>query len=299
MSDENKTLQDTVASVVSKPAAANKDTKPAETDKGMSQKTQSDETKAGETPDYVSGIDISDIPEQERAKFREKLALKAKLLEDGYMPKFQKVAQLEKVQKDLVEMGLDVNEAYDVLVKHIKHRANPKAATETKKEAVKTLDELIEKAPLEQRPHLEQMRKIILEETNVGELKKEVADLKTIIKEMQGDSTTAKQARANQFIDKLAEKYPQLVEKYRANMVDAHLRYRIPLNQVLKTVVPLEELEQAILSTKTEQKKPLTKEKKEAISSNPTGGITQPTEKIDIKSTSLKGVITSLLGLKK
>ena len=295
MSEETKTLQETVGEVVGKPEA-NKDSETTEPKEGIAQETQSGETKSGEKPEYVSGIDISDIPEQDRAKFKEKLALKAKLLEDGYQPKFQEVAQLKKAQEELVKMGLSVDEAYDVLAKHIEQRRNPKVTTEKKKEAVKILDNLLENAPYEQKPALEQMRQIILEETNIGELRKEISDLKTTIKEIQGESVSTKQSKANQFIDDLSSKYPkELVEKYRANMVDAHLRYRIPLSRILQSVVPLEELEQAIL---TKGKKPLTKEKKEAIFSNPSG-VTTPAEKIDIKSKSLKGVIADLLNPKK
>ena len=295
MSEENKTLQETVGSVVGK-QEANKDDKPAETEEGMSRETQSGETKTGETPDYVSGIDISDIPEQDRPKFKEKLALKAKLLEDGYQPKFQEVAQLKKAQDELVKMGLSVDEAYDVLAKHIEQRRSPKVATEKKKEAVKTLDDLLEKAPYDQRPALEQMRKIILEETNVGELRKEITDLRALVKGLSGDNTSAKQTKVNQFVDDLSSKYPKdLVDKYRANMVDAHLRYNIPLGRILQSVVPLDELEQAILS---KGKKPLTKEKKEAIVSDPSG-VTSAAEKIDIKSNSLKDVISNILKAKK
>ena len=294
MSVENKTLQETVGSVVGK-QDANKDNQSSETQEGMSQETQSGETQSGGTPDYVSGIDISDIPEQDRPKFKEKLALKAKLLEDGYQPKFQEVAQLKKAQEELVKMGLGVDEAYDVLAKHIEQRRNPVVTTEKKKEAVKTLDNLLEKAPYDQRPALEQMRQIILEETNVGELRKEITDLRTLVKGLQGDNVSTKQTRVNQFIDGLSSKYPkELVEKYRANMVDAHLRYNIPTGRILQTVVPLDELEQAILS---KGKKPLTKEKKDAITSNPSG-VASPTEKIDIKSKNLKGVIADLLSKK-
>lgn len=294
MSEENKTLQETVGEVVGKPEA-NKDNKTTETKEGMSQETQSEETKTGDTPDYVSGIDISDIPEQDRPKFKEKLALKAKLLEDGYNVKFQEVAKLRNAQEELVKMGLGVEEAYDVLSKHVEQRRNPVKTTEKKKEAIGTLDTLIEKAPYEQKPALEQMRKIILEETNVGELQKEVKSLKDIIKGIQGESLNTKQTKVNSHIDDLSSKYPkELVEKYRANMVDAHLRFNIPLKRVLQSVVPLEELEQAIL---TKGKKPLTKEKKEAISSSPSG--VTSSETVDVKSKNWKDTITTLLKTKK
>jgi len=304
MSEENKTLQETVNTVVTEQKPAPQDNENTETEEGMSQETQSAETKAGETADYVSGIDISDIPEQDRPRIKELLEKKAKLLEDGYQPKFQEVAQLKKAQEDLVKMGLSVDEAYGVLDKHVKQRNNPQVTTEKKKEAVKVLDKLLERAadydndgkPTGQRQSLEQMRQIILEETNVGELKKEIGDLKTLVKELSGDNVNTKQTKANQFIDELSSTYPkELVEKYRANMVDAHLRYRIPLKRMLQSVVPLDELEQAILKR---GKKPLTQAKKEAISSNPSG-VTSPTEQIDVKSKSWKDTISTLLKAKK
>ncbi len=298
MSEENKTLQETVSTVIEKPKA-NLNAEITETKEGMSQETQPVETKSGETTDYVSGIDISDVPEQDRTRIRDLLTKKAKLLEDGYQPKFQEVAKLKKAQEELVNMGLSVDDAYDVLAKHMEKKRNPVQITkdtETKKDAVKTLDGLLKDAPFEQRPALEQMRKIILEETNVGELRKEVADLKTVLASLQGDNATSKQSKVKQFINDLSTKYPKdLVEKYRAEMVNAHLQYNLPLGRLLQSIVPLDELEQAIL---TRGKKPLTKEKKDAIVSN-SSGVTSAAEKIDVKSKSLKGVITDLLKIKK
>mgnify|MGYP001583588945 FL=1 len=154
MSDQDKTLKETLTEALS----GNKDTTKVaegETKQGISGEETEAETKSGETAEYVSGIDISDIPEQDRPRIKDLLSKKAKLLEDGYQGKFKEVAEFKNAQEELVKAGLTTAEARDVLIKHIEQKRNPQPATTTeKKDALKTLDKLINEAPLEQRSAL-------------------------------------------------------------------------------------------------------------------------------------------------
>ncbi len=288
MSKDDKTLQQTVSEAIGETT----DTQGAEgteTGEGLSQETAG-ETQSGETPDYVSGIDISDIPVEDRPRFKGYLSKKAQLLEKGYQGKFTEVAELKKAQEELRKSGLTVTEANQVLTEHLARKANP-IPTEQKK-SLKTLDKLIENSPLEQRPALEQMRQIILEETGVSDVQKELSELRAYYNEARSTADAIKADKANIYIDGLTSKYGEdLVSKYRQEMVNAHLKYKIPLEKLVGGVIPLEEIEQAIL---TKGRKPLTPEKKKAIS--PQSSTLSSAEKIDLKHLSMVDVVKKAMG---
>ncbi len=294
MSNQDKTLKETLTDALS----GNIDTAKvpeSETEKGISGEDTSGETKSGETPEYVSGIDISDIPEQDRPRIKELLSKKAKLLEDGYQGKFKEVSTLKKAQEDLVKMGLSTEEAYDVLSKHVQQKTNPVKTTEQKKDAVRTLDKLIEQAPYEQRSALEQMRTIILEETEVSEIKKDLDAIKKTLGVYQQSAFSSRQKQVEVDLGTLSEKYGKdLIEKYRDVITERGLQNpNLPLIKIFSFEVPIEEIEQAIL---LKGKKPLTTEKKQAISSSGSG-ITSAAEKIDTTKKSYADLL--MQGLKK
>ncbi len=173
MSKEDKTLQQTVAEAIGD-TTETPIAETTETTEGLSQETAG-ETQSGETPVYASGIDISDVPVEDRPRIEGLLSKKAKLLEKGYQPKFAEVAELKKAQEELRKSGLTVAEANQVLTEHLARKANPTPLEQ--KKSLKVLDKLIENSPLEQRPALEQMRQIIQEETEVNSVKKELEEL--------------------------------------------------------------------------------------------------------------------------
>ena len=80
MPDGDKTLRETIDSVVQETQETSRQ-KSNETEEGISKGT-SDETNTGETAEkeYVNGIDITDIPVEERPRIKELLSKKAKLL---------------------------------------------------------------------------------------------------------------------------------------------------------------------------------------------------------------------------
>ena len=305
MSDQDKTLKETLTEALS----GNEDTTKAtegETEQGISGKETEGETTTGGTPEYVSGIDISDIPEQDRPHVRTLLEKKAKLLEDGYQGKFKEVAEFKKAQQELVDSGLTVAEAKDVLMRHLEQKRNPATTTTEKKDALKTLDKLIEQAPLEQRSALEQMRTIVHEE-GIGAFLKEVGydNMKSFVDDFKslrnfamatsGRMMEDRKKQINTDLESLSSKYGKdLVEKYREAIERAALNTTLPISKIFSIEVPIEELEQAILS---KGKKPLTEEKKKAIS-NPSSGITSATEKVDTKKSSFADILLSGIGKK-
>ena len=92
MGDEN--LKDTLRQTTEETQATSASQK-GETKKESSQKA---ETSSGETAkEYVSGIDISDVPVEMRPQLREKLTEKASLLEKGYQGKFKALETFARV----------------------------------------------------------------------------------------------------------------------------------------------------------------------------------------------------------
>ena len=290
MSGEDKTLKETIAEEL----GGNNDTtiQASETKEGISAQDTTGETKSGDTHEYVSGIDISDIPEQDRPRIKELLGKKAKLLEDGYTGKFKEVATFKKAQEELQKRGISVEEASDVLKKHL----DSKTLTQSDKNKVsKTLDKLISEAPYEQRSALEQMRQIIDEETDVKTIKKELNELKQSLGIYQQKAVQDRQVQLNTELDNLSAKYgSELISKYKDVITEKGLQYpNMAVSKILAFEVPIEEIEQAIL---LRGKKPLTKEKKEAISSNGSG-ITSASEKVDTKTKTFAEILLS--GIKK
>ena len=293
MSDQDKTLKETLMEAI----GGNKETAVAstnETEQGISGEGASGETKTGETPEYVSGIDISDIPEQDRPRIKELLSKKAKLLEDGYQGKFKEVSEFKKAQDELVRSGLSVSEARDVLNKHLEQKRNPVTATE-KKDALKTLDKLLEQAPYEQKAALEQMRTIISEETDLPDIKKKIENIEKALGVYQSSAMESRKKQVDTDLTVLSDKYGKdLIDKYRDVIAERGMQYpAIPISKILQIEIPMEEIEQAIL---TKGKKPLTQEKKNAMTSNPSG-VTSAGEKVDIKKSSYADLL--MKGFKK
>mgnify|MGYP003403217924 FL=1 len=298
MSGEDKTPPKTLKEVVREQVTATPKPQVNEKNEGISSEDSKVETNAGE-PIYESGIDISDIPEQERTRLVPLLKKKAKLLEDGYQKKFSEVASFKKAQDDLIKSGLSVEEARNVLSEYIEKKRNPATDTEKKKDAVHTLNKLMDGADYATKEQLQTLRQIILEETSADELRKEISELKRLVSEMAGETTETKRQRVNEHMNVLKEKYGnELIEKYADNFYDAHIRVGIPMPRLLQSIIPIEEIEQAILS---KQRKPLTKEKKDAISS-PASDVSSPIErieKIETKGRTYRDVIKDLLVAKK
>lgn len=289
MAGEDKNLKEMIADSFEEQNTANQESKSIKTNSELSE-SQSDETNSGETPDYESGIDISDVPEQDRPRLRKYLKEKAGLLEKGYQPKFQKVAQLEKAQEELTNLGYTPEAAMEILRQN-RNKTTTQVVTEQKKN-LRELDKLIESAPYEQRSQLENFRKIILEETDVPSLRKELDEIKSALGMVVNSTMTIKKRELNSEVDSFKDKFgDDFIEKYRDKIVDVALKNpNIPLMKIIKFETPDDEFEQAILYKKSKVK-PLTKEKRNAISSDGSG--VSSSDKIDVKGSSIKDLLTS------
>lgn len=295
MAGNEKTLRETLGEVVGEGKPSNETISKNETDGGIS-KSQAGEADAGKTPVYVNGVDISEYPAEVRPQIEKALKEKGKLLETGYQEKFKEVATYKKAQQELIDSGLGVDEAKQVLNDYL---AKKKGTSENK--VKRTLDTLIDNSPAETRASLEQLRKIsreegiaeLLEKAGYGNVDDFVKDLKGMRQTQSTFANTVvdqKKSAVNDYLDKSQAKYGKgLIEKYHDAFYDAHLKYNIPIDRLVQTVIPLDELEQA-LTRKTVSNK----EKANAVASQSSGFT--GSEAIDVKKTPMKSILSFALG---
>jgi len=229
-----KSVQDTLREVVGETVSSPK-TAPVTEPKEAAPTGTSTETKAGEpVKEYVSGIDLSDIPEQDRPRFKELFSKKAKLLEDGYQAKFKGVAALAKAQQDMEAMGLQVDEARDVLTKHLESKKAKASGVEvkvdTKAKNLRTLDRLIENAAdTDQKAALQQMRTIVEEETGIKEIKEKLELFDKFYKASTTELSNKRYSQLDSEIKVLEEQYgAELVGKYREDILKHGMQSKYP-----------------------------------------------------------------------
>lgn len=278
MSSDDKTLQETIGEVIGQQETANENNQSFETKEGISANAATGETDSGGTPDNVAGIDISDVPEQDRPRIIKALKEKFDIADKGIQKKFQEVAPLKKALDDLKNIGYTPEQAWEVLRKS---KETPTQTASDSKTAIKKLDKLISEAPYEQKEQLTNFRDIILEETNVSALMKKVENLERALGYVSATAQTSKVKEINEELNSLSSRFGKdFIDKHRDTIVDVALKNPgVALTRIIKVETPDDEYEQAILSR---GKKILTTEKKNAITSSGSG-VTSSVEKIDSK----------------
>lgn len=293
MADNDKTLSQTIRQVMGEPTQAASDQTQSQTGKELSVATATGEPKSGVTPEYVNGVDISTFPEQERPIARKVLEEKGKLLEKGYQPKFAEIAEFKKQREALLSLGINENQAVDIIREHIASKTNAKDA---KKEVSRVIDQLKDSAPdLETKKGLENLENIIKELTNIDEIKKELADLKGYVNHSRGREFQTREQSLGAAMDALVGDYGQeFIDKYRENVVREGLKYvDADPEQLLGAIANPKELKQAILSNSTKKEDTRKQEKINAVSS-PGSGMTSPTAVLDTKKMSMKDIFRQI-----
>ena len=274
MSDTN--LSATIQEVISgKPKTDNK-----------SGSVNTDGVSQEKKPEYVFGVDISDMPEENKKIAREVLEQKGGLLEKGYQPKFQEVANRRKLKEELEGLQLSPEEVLTVLNTHIENKKKPVTPQQTKTEAQKTLDEIIKSVPINERPALEQLRKVIKEESDtekIDELSSKIKQMEAVIGDLKGTTQEVKLTKAESEVSALNDKYgSELIDKYKKQLIDAKMQYpNLPTNKVATLVIPDEEWEEALLKSKT-KRQPIPEEKRNAIT-NASSGMSGGSNTVDLK----------------
>lgn len=293
MPADDKTLSQTIREVMTEPAKASS-ASTVETAKGISEGTTG-ETQSGGTPEYVSGIDISTLPEQERTVARKVLAEKAKLLEDGYQAKFKEVAQFKKQREEILSLGISENEAVEAIRNHVASKTNAKDA---KKEAARVIDKLKESAPdLETRKGLDNLENIIMELTNINDIKKQLEELQGYVKYSRGKEFQTREQLLNGALSSLEKEYGKnIIDKYGDELIKQGLAYSdADPERLLHAIVDPKELKQAILAN---SKKDDRKQEKINAVSSPGSGMTSPLQTIDVKKTPMKGILSQVFAKK-
>lgn len=295
MADNDKTLSQTIRSVMTDTKTPSLTT-PVQAAEGISASPSGD-TQSGGTPEYVSGIDISTIPEQERPTARKVLAEKAKLLEDGYQSKFREINEFKKQREEILKLGISENEAAQVIRDHVSSKTNAKDA---KKEAARVIDQLKDSAPdLETRKGLENLENIIMELTDIKDIRKKLESLENYVNHSRGREFQSREQSLTTVLDSLNGKYGKgVIDKYRDEVIKQGLAYPdADPKRLLHAIADPDELEQAILSNGVKKETVRQQEKINAIS--PQGsGLTSPAQTIDIRKTSLKGVMAQVFAKK-
>ena len=288
MAGDTKTLRETLGEVIGE-QVANSNASKASNPQGIAQ-SQSGDTKSGETPEYVAGVLVSDIPEQDRPRIKAKLEEKLKLLEKGYQPKFQEVAGLKKSLEWLASKGLTAEKAEKILLDSLTKGESATAITGDKKDAIKTLDKLIQESPYEQKEALTNMRKIILEETNSDKLQSKIDQLEKAVQYLSGKDMNFGKQTVEADLAKLEDKFGKdMIDKYRDVVMAEWEKYpNSKAKDILKYVANDDEYEQAILSKASRQS-----EKLNAVTNN-SSGVTSSAN-INVRKSSLKDILTSVI----
>jgi hypothetical protein len=268
----------------------------------------SDQTKSGTKPEFISGIDVSDLPDNmTREEFKVYLAKKGKLLEDGYQVKFKEVAEYKKEKDNLIAQGITPAEAGQIVRDAIANKKN-QTTNDVKKEIRREIDILKDEAPdLETRKGVERLEKIVMELSKSSpeykELKERLDRAEKALGHYQNKNIQTRVESLNESLDKLSgEKYDKdFIEKWREKIVEEGKKYPdADVKKIIKVITDPDEETDAILRTKAKEEK---KERsvKEKINANDSSssGVTGSEKAIDVQKYSLKGLIRQVMTQKK
>lgn len=266
--------------------------------------TNSQQTQSGEKREFISGIDVSDIPDNmTKQEFKEFLSKKGKLLEDGYTPKFKEVAEYKKEKDALTALGVSTQEASKIIRDTIAARNN-NSKSDVKQDLRREIDSLREEAPdLETRKGLDRLEKVIKEiskETpEYKELKDRLDKAEKALGYVTNKTISSRVDSLNEALDKLSDTRfdKAFIEKNREAIIEEGKKYPdAPINKIIQVVTDAEEYAEAILKTKSKEQ---TKENrlKEKINANDSAssGVTGSEKKIDVKSSSLKSLLRQVM----
>jgi hypothetical protein len=278
----------------------------------QTQKKSSDpdstQTKAGDKREFVSGLDVSEIPDNmTKAEFKEFLAKKGKLLEDGYQNKFKEVAALKKQQENLLSHGLTPEEAGKIVMDAINNRKNTNLSDVKNEIKRREIEILKEEAPdLDTRKGVDRLGKIVHEEVSESPAYKELRErLEKAEKALGYYSQATQNSRVenlNKALDELSGSFydKNFIDNNRDKIIAEGKKFPdAPVKKIIAVISDPDELHEAILKTKNknESKESRIKEKINANDSA-SSGVTGSDRQIDIKKVSLKGLLSQVMSQK-
>lgn len=265
-----------------------------------SEDKNSEQTQSGEKPEFVSGIDVSDIPDNmTKAEFKEFLAKKGKLLEDGYVPKFKQVAEYAKERDALTALGVTPQEASKIIREAVNNKANENKV-EVKKEIKREIDQLKEEAPdLETRKGIERLERVVMELSKSSpeylELKDRLDKAEKALGYVSQRELTSRADSLNEALDKLSDTRfdKAFIDKNREIIIEEGKKFpNAPINKIIQVVTDADEYADAIL--KTAKKESSEKNRiKEKINANDSAssGVTGSEKQFDVSKNSWKSTL--------
>lgn len=276
---------------------------------------QSQSQQAEKLEGLLADIDLSDVPEEQRADFKKKLAEKVKLYDAGFRSKTEDLSkekrQIEEEKQKIRELSqlrdeIDGNpELKDQITKMINNaRAGIPVTKKETSQASRQLDKLIEQAAdAETRESLTQMRNIIREETSdlrgrddeLDRLRKEIESLRNATHMGQAERVTTKIASLKDRFGK------EIVEKYEQDIRTAALKYPTQdVDKLFRYVASDDDLSSAYLK-EAEKRKKREQELKEEGSSISTSGVRKPiqVEKDKFGRTNIRGLVEKMISSKR
>ena len=297
MAGNDTSLKDTLKSALTDTKETPKTDKTDTTDT----KSQTVDTKSGETTVEISGIkiDLSDVPEQDRPRIKKLAEEKLSLGDKGIRQKLtelneskKRVETLERAMGELVDLGYTPESALDVLKKSKLTTTEANKAARGFDKKIREIESMsgIDLAEKQQAiKNLQEARELLKEETGLDDLTKKIDSIEKSLGLLLGSHTESRKSQIDTQIDELSKEYGKdFVEKYRDVIVDEAIKFNVSPQKVLFFRAEPKEIEQSLLARGKKGN-----DKVNAISS-PGSGITSASEKIDFKKP-WKGFLKDLI----
>lgn len=266
----------------------------------------SEQTESGRKPEFISGIDVSDLPDNlTKTELKELLAKKGKLIEDGYQVKFKEVAEYKKERDALIAQGVSIKDASKIIQEAV---MNNRTKTEAKTEIKREIDALKDEAPdMETRKGVERLERVIkelsIDSPAYKELKKDLDEVKKALDYVQNKTILSRVEGLNKSLDDLSgNKFDKdFIEKYREQAVKEGKKFPdAPISKILQVISDPDDYDSALLRTKKneERKESRIKEKLNANDSS-SSGVTGSEKQFDVSSNSWKNTLRHVLTKKR
>ena len=235
-----------------------------------------------EVPEFLKG----QVDETEFAKLpanqRTQLVDYGKRLYGDYTRKTQEVAELRRLQEDLVADPSKAEFLRKAVTEYEARKAGLLPAKSEKTEAVKTrLDALLEEATPDQREAVKALIEGLDEryKSDVEGAKKELGELKQTLASLQSDRTLTRKESLEQELTALPDAYKALGQRYRETILRLGVQpsgQRMAAEKLLQLVSTPEEYRQAVVASLPTEMRKQVERAKQTATVKPTGAVSTP-----------------------
>ena len=230
-----------------------------------------------EVPEVLSGVytpeEWSKLSEVDRTRFEEK----GKRLDGSYTQKFQRIAELSRIQEDLDADPEKATHLKKAMTEYEARKAGllPKVGSEAVKNR---LDTMLDGATAEQQQAIKSLVEALDEryKTDLSEKEKKLTELEQTVKSLLSDTQSSRREVLEKELAGLPEGYKSLAEKYRATILQAGTRtdgLHYTAKRLLQIVSSPDELESAIMASAPEQARKLAEKTRQTATAKPTSTV--------------------------